>query len=136
MASPVLQEKVSNFLGRWFVRDGAAVSIVKGTVLFEREGTHMCVFHVSCFLMLLPASLGLRHHLNYINVHNLKRYSEASIPISTADNHREWLFLFSHIHDNVFNLNINMKEKKASKTKENPHTLLAANLPRAQRSPS
>lgn len=29
-----------------------------------------------------------------------------------------------------------MKEKKASKTKQNPHTLLAANLPKAQVSPS
>ena len=29
-----------------------------------------------------------------------------------------------------------MKEEKESKTKQNPHTLLAANLPRAQRNPS
>lgn len=58
---------------------GLLLPLSKGTVLFEREGTHMCVFLCPvAFLMLLPASLGLRHHLNYINVHNLKRYSEAS----------------------------------------------------------
>lgn len=38
------KRKSQIFLGRWFVRDGAAASIVKGTVLFEREGTHTCVF--------------------------------------------------------------------------------------------
>ena len=54
----------------------------------------------------------------------------------SAVNHREWLFLFSHFHNNFFNLSINMKEKKESKTKQNPHTVLAANLPRAQRSPN
>ena len=34
----------------------------------------------------------------------------------SAVNHREWLFLFFHFHNNFFNLNINMKEKKESKT--------------------
>ena len=38
------KRKFQIFLGSWFVGDGVAASIVKGTVLFEREGTHGCFF--------------------------------------------------------------------------------------------
>ena len=57
---------------------GVAASIVKGTVLLGVRGHIRVFFCVGCFLMLLPASLGLRHNLHYINVHNLKRFSGAS----------------------------------------------------------
>lgn len=57
---------------------GVAASIVKGTVLLDVRGHIRVFFCVGCFLMLLSASLGLRHNLNYINVHNLKRFSGTS----------------------------------------------------------
>ena len=71
LSDSVLQEKVSNFLGQVVCRGwGLLLPLSKELYCLSVRGHIHVFFCVSCFLMLLPASLGLRHNLKYINVHN------------------------------------------------------------------